>query len=94
MTVNPRYFSVLALYRVAYRGANEIIQLLVDHGAKIDRKNISGWTPLMIADGVFYSRIYKTQEHTAAFLRQLLEGRGQPTADLRTEEDRRGAKIP
>lgn len=83
-----------AVHGAAYRGANEIIQLLVDHGAKIDRKNIRGWTPLMIADGVFYSRIYKTQEPTAAFLRHLLEERGQPTADLRTEEDRRGAKLP
>ena len=43
-----------AMHAAAYKNMPKVIQLLVDHGAKIEtwnRKNKYGWTPLMIAEG-------------------------------------------
>jgi hypothetical protein len=39
------------LHGAAWRGANPIIQILVDHGAKLDARSKRGSTPLMIANG-------------------------------------------
>ena len=40
-----------ALHGAANRGADTIVQFLVDHGAKLDTKNKQGYTPLDIALG-------------------------------------------
>jgi ankyrin repeat protein len=40
-----------ALHGAANRGADTIVQFLVDHGAKLDTKNKQGFTPLDIALG-------------------------------------------
>jgi hypothetical protein len=37
----------------ANRGSDEIIQFLVDHGARLDVKDKEGRTPLNWAEGVF-----------------------------------------
>jgi ankyrin repeat protein len=61
------------LHGAAYRGAPSIVQYLVDHGANtFDKKNIYGWTPLRIADGVYRTATYKESAPTAALLRQLM----------------------
>ena len=49
---------------------------LVDQGAKLDVRNVLGWTPLTIANGVMYSNFYKSQRHTAALLVKLMRERG------------------
>jgi ankyrin repeat protein len=41
-----------ALHGAAYTGSDLIIQLLVDHGAKLDVKDVFGQTPLSIAEAV------------------------------------------
>ena len=62
-----------ALHGAAVRGANSIVQLLVDKGAQLDAKTKKeGWTPLAITDGVFIANTYKAQPHTAALLRKLM----------------------
>jgi ankyrin repeat protein len=62
-----------ALHGATVRGANSIVQLLADKGAKLDAKtNKEGWTALAIADGVFIANTYKAQPHTAALLRKLM----------------------
>ena len=61
------------LHGGAYRGANSIVQFLVDNGAKtFDVKNVSGWTPLKIAEGVFRTATYKEAPQTAALLRKIM----------------------
>src|SRR6185503_14835261 len=40
-----------ALHGAALRGADSIVQFLVDHGAKLDAKNKQGFTPLDVAMG-------------------------------------------
>ena len=67
-----------ALHGAAYRGANSIVELLVEHGANtFDVENASGWTPLRIAQGVFRTATYKEAPHTAALLAELMAGRTQ-----------------
>ena len=70
------------LHGAALRGANPIVQILVDRGAKLSVKNRRGWTPLSIASGTFKGKsIYiadTKQPQTEALLRQLMKDRGVP----------------
>jgi ankyrin repeat protein len=47
-----------ALHGAVHRGADRLIEFLVSKGAKPDVRNKIGWTPLTIAEGVFYPNIY------------------------------------
>ena len=60
-----------AMHGAALRGANEIVQFLFDHGAKLDVVDKKGWSPLVIAEGVFYPDVFKTEVQTADLLRKL-----------------------
>jgi ankyrin repeat protein len=60
-----------AMHGAALRGANNIVQFLYDHGAKLDIVDKKGWTPLIIAEGVFYPDVFKTEVQTATLLRKL-----------------------
>ena len=65
-----------ALHGAAYRGANSIVELLVEHGADtFDMENASGWTPLRIAQGIFRTATYKEAPRTAALLAELMAAR-------------------
>jgi ankyrin repeat protein len=82
-------YGQTALHGAAHRGANAIVQLLVDRGAKLDATitkagggNLGwkkGWTPLIIAEGLFYANSLKRYPETAALLRRLMKERGLPT---------------
>jgi ankyrin repeat protein len=41
-----------ALHGASFRGANEVVQFLVDHGAKMDVKNKEGRMPVNMAEGM------------------------------------------
>ena len=63
-----------ALHGTAYRGnsgANSLIQFLVDKGAKLNVKNRYGWTPLAIAEGIYFGGSDTRSDTTAAFFRTL-----------------------
>lgn len=60
-----------ALHGAAMRGADAIVQLLVDKGAKLNVVNKIGWTPWIVADGVFYPNTYNRNLNTAALLLKL-----------------------
>ena len=65
-----------ALHGASYRGANSIVNLLVEHGADtFDVENVAGWTPLLIAQGVFRTATFKEAPHTAALLSELMAAR-------------------
>ena len=64
------------LHGAAERGANEIVELLVDRGADLEAVNDRGWTPLAIAEGVVRGVVFKQQPQTAILLRGLMEARG------------------
>src|SRR5207342_37136 len=79
-----------ALHGAAHKGRNEVVQLLVDHGAKLDardvgsRDSIAGelvghtWTPLDYADGLVRVGVQSAIPHpeTAALIRKLMTDRG------------------
>src|SRR5262249_41908396 len=70
-----------ALHGAVYRGAQgseRIIQVLVEHGARINVKNTRGWTPLMIAEG-FYFNASNTFSPTAADLLRTLGAEPSPS---------------
>ena len=68
-----------ALHGAALRGANDIVQFLVEKGARFDATTKEeGWTPLRIADGIFYTGTVKRFDQTAELIRQLMKARGLP----------------
>jgi hypothetical protein len=71
-----RWTGSTALHGAAMRGANAIVQFLVDHGAKIDGRNKLGWTPLMCAEGVFVANTEKDWPETVTLIRKLMQDRG------------------
>ena len=65
-----------ALHGAAYRGANSIVDILIEHGANtFDIENAAGWTPLRIAQGVFRTATFKEAPQTAALLSELMATR-------------------
>ena len=78
-----------ALHGAAYRGALDVAQLLVKHGAKLDALDTRGLTPLSVATGVFYKMGISQTPHIAKFLRSLMEVRGLPTEVLPPDMDQR-----
>jgi ankyrin repeat protein len=60
-----------AMHAAAYRGANSVIQYLFDKGAKLDVQDLSGRTPLQVADGVEYGNSFAANPHSAELLRKL-----------------------
>lgn len=93
-----------ALHGAAHRGANAIVRLLVDRGAKLDAQITKsgggagrwqvGWTPLIIAEGVFYAASFKRHLETAALLRQLMAERGLPTEVAAVSTGGAGPRTP
>jgi ankyrin repeat protein len=73
-----------ALHGAAHRGSNDIVRLLVSKGARLNVVNALGWTPWIIADGVFYPNTYNRRLDTAAL---LLELGADPKVGKRRPED-------
>jgi ankyrin repeat protein len=63
-----------ALHGAAVRGANSVVNYLVEKGAKLDvQTKREGWTPLKIAEGVFIANTFKMQPATAELLRRIMQ---------------------
>jgi ankyrin repeat protein len=73
-----------ALHGAVHRGANDAVRFLVEKGAKMDVPNKIGWTPYLIADGVFYPNTYNRHLDTAELLLKL---GADPKAGKRRPED-------
>jgi len=63
-----------ALHGAVIRGANSIVQFLVDKGARLEAKDKRGRTPLTIAELGAGDSTQRRQLHTAELLRQLMSG--------------------
>ena len=66
-----RWNGSTALHGAAMTGSNLIVQYLLDLGADINTRNALGWTPLMVAEGVFVANTEKAWPATVALLREL-----------------------
>jgi uncharacterized protein len=76
-----RWSGSTALHGAVISGQPSIVQYLVDHGAKVDAKNRLGWTPYMVANGVFVTNTKKTFEPAAEILRKVMIARGIPVEE-------------
>ena len=66
--------SETALHGAAYRGpqgTDLLLQFLVDNGAKINAKNVQGWTPLTIVEGLYTNASNTLSPSGVAVLRKL-----------------------
>ena len=73
---DPRWSGATPLVGAVVSGQPSIVQWLVDHGARVDDKTKLGWTPLLVAEGVFFANAKKEFPQAAAILRHALAARG------------------
>ena len=66
-----RWDGSTALHGAAMMGSNLIVRYLIERGADVNARNTLGWTPLMVAEGVFVANTEKAWPETAALLRGL-----------------------
>ena len=60
-----------ALHGAVHRGADEVVRFLHDKGATLDAVNTTGWTPLSIAEGVFYPNTFNRHPDIVTLLLSL-----------------------
>ena len=70
---DPRWSGSTPLIGAVVSGQPSIVQFLVDHGADVDAKTTLGWTPLKVAEGVFFANAKKEFPQAAAILRKALQ---------------------
>jgi uncharacterized protein len=73
---DPRWGGTTALHAAVVSGQPSIVQYLVDHAAKLDAKTRTGWTPLMMAGGVFFANSKKEFPAAAAILKKAMAEQG------------------
>jgi ankyrin repeat protein len=73
---DPRWSGSTALHAAVVSNQPGIVQYLVDHGARLDAKTKSGWTPLMLAGGVFFANSKKDYPAAAAILKKAFAEQG------------------
>jgi uncharacterized protein len=69
---DPRWSGATPLIGAVVSGQPSIVQWLVDHGARVDDKTKLGWTPLLVAEGVFFANAKKEFPQAAEIIRKAL----------------------
>jgi ankyrin repeat protein len=69
---DPRWSGSTALHAAVVSNQPRLVQYLVDRGAKLDAKTKSGWTPLMLAGGVFFANSKKDYPAAAEILKRAM----------------------
>jgi ankyrin repeat protein len=73
---DPRWSGATPLIGAVVSGQPSIVQWLVDHNARVDDTTKLGWTPLLVAEGVFFANAKKEFPQAAVILRKALAARG------------------
>ncbi len=73
---DPRWDGSTALHGAIIANQPSIVQYLVDHGARLDAKTATGWTPLMMSRGVFLTNTGREFPAAEAILTKALADRG------------------
>ncbi len=69
--------GMAAIHGAANRGWESVIQILADHGARLDVKDIGGRTPMTFAEGIFLAvRPPEAKPKAIALLKKLMAERG------------------
>jgi uncharacterized protein len=66
---DPRWSGSTALHGAVVSGQAGIVKFLLERGARVDARTKTGWTPLMLAEGVFYANAKKEYPAAAALLK-------------------------
>jgi len=69
---DPRWSGSTPLIGAVISGQPSIVQYLLDHGARPDVKTKLGWTPLTVAEGVFFANAKKEYPVAAQMIRKAL----------------------
>jgi ankyrin repeat protein len=75
-TGDPRFADMTALHGAVICNQPSIVKYLIERGAEVNAKNRLGWTPLMIAGGLYIANAHKTSPGSAQILREALAARG------------------
>jgi len=70
---DPRWSGSTALHGAVVSGQAGIVKYLVEHGAKVDAKTKLGWTPLDMAQGIFFANAKKEFPAAAEVLKQAMK---------------------
>lgn len=81
-----------ALHGAASRGANSIVQFLVDKGADLEAKNARGWTAMTYAEGIFQNNTIVPYPSTEALLKKM-GAKPSPPGLVRHRNDEAGVVI-
>ena len=73
---DPRFAEMTALHGAVICNQPSIVKYLIEQGAEVNAKNRLGWTPLMIAGGLYIANAHKTSPGSAQILREALAARG------------------
>jgi ankyrin repeat protein len=73
---DPRFAEMTALHGAVICNQPSIVKYLIEQGAEVNAKNRLGWTPLMIAGGLYIANAHKTSPASAEILREALAARG------------------
>jgi ankyrin repeat protein len=73
---DPRWSGSTPLIGAVVSGQPSIVQYLVDHGAQVDAKTKLGWTPLAVAQGVFFANAKKEFPPAETILKKALAEHG------------------
>ena len=73
-----RFAGMTALHGAMICNQPSIAQYLIDQGAKVDAKNQLGWTPLMVAKGIYIANNRKDFPIAAGLVRKALIAKGLP----------------
>jgi len=78
---DPRWDDSTALHGSIISGQPSITRYLVEQGADVDAKNALGWTPLMMARGVFLANASREFPEAEAILLEAMAAQGIPDTD-------------
>jgi len=70
---DPRWSGCTPLIGAVISGQPSIVQYLLDRGARPDIKTKLGWTPLAVAEGVFFANAKKEYPVAVQMIRKAVE---------------------
>jgi ankyrin repeat protein len=69
---DPRFAETTALHGAVICNQPSIVKYLIEQGADVNAKNRLGWTPLMMAGGLYIANAHKTSPGSAQILREAM----------------------
>jgi ankyrin repeat protein len=75
-TGDPRFAEMTALHGAVICNQPTIVKHLIEQGAEVNARNRLGWTPLMMAGGLYIANAHKTSPGSAQILREALAAQG------------------